>query len=113
MLHRGATMRPVICSVGLPLVTAFVFAASLKPVTQADHIHAVETNLSSGEAISGHPQPPRNITECLTYYHVPGASIAVIYHGKMEWARGYGVQEIGGALVTADTLFSAASISKT
>ena len=44
---------------------------------------------------------------------MPGASIAVIHRGKMEWARGYGVQEIGGTPVTAETLFSAASISKT
>ena len=44
--------------------------------------------------------------------HVPGVSIAVIRHGSIEWARGFGVKEIGGAPVTPDTLFQAASISK-
>ncbi len=43
---------------------------------------------------------------------VPGVSIAVIHDGAIEWARGFGVVELGGAPVTAETLFQAASISK-
>jgi CubicO group peptidase (beta-lactamase class C family) len=43
---------------------------------------------------------------------VPGMSVAIIHDGKIEWARGFGVKEIGGAPVTPDTLFQAASISK-
>jgi len=49
----------------------------------------------------------------LARYHVPGVSIAVINNGVIEWARGYGVQEAsGGAPVTQDTVFQAASVSK-
>ena len=44
--------------------------------------------------------------------NVPGVSIAVIHHGAIEWARGFGVSSIGGAPVTADTIFQAGSISK-
>jgi CubicO group peptidase (beta-lactamase class C family) len=44
--------------------------------------------------------------------HVPGVSIAVIRDGKIEWAKGYGVASVGGAPVTPETLFQAASISK-
>jgi CubicO group peptidase (beta-lactamase class C family) len=44
--------------------------------------------------------------------HVPGVSIAVIHDGKVEWAKGYGVASVGGAPVTPETLFQAASISK-
>lgn len=44
--------------------------------------------------------------------HVPGVSIAVIHDGKIEWANGYGVVSLGGAPVTPETLFQAASISK-
>ena len=44
--------------------------------------------------------------------HVRGVSIAVIHDGKVEWAKGYGVASIGGAPVTPETLFQAASISK-
>jgi CubicO group peptidase (beta-lactamase class C family) len=39
-------------------------------------------------------------------------SIAVIHHGVIEWAQGFGVMSVGGPLVTAETLFQAGSISK-
>src|SRR6266851_1520826 len=110
---NGEAMRLRFFSLGLPLVAAILFAISANSQSTADHIHAVETKLSSGEAISGHPRQLMNLTERMTYHHVPGASIAVIHRGKIEWAHGYGVQDIGGEPVTTDTLFSAASISKT
>lgn len=75
-------------------------------------IHAVENSLSTAEAIKGHPSVLMNLTERMAYFHVSGASVAVIHHGRLEWARGYGVQEDGGPPVTVDTLFCAASISK-
>ena len=43
----------------------------------------------------------------------PGVSVAVINHGVIEWARGYGVREAGTTNpVTTYTTFQAASISK-
>jgi CubicO group peptidase (beta-lactamase class C family) len=46
-------------------------------------------------------------------YKVPGVSIAVIGDHKIEWAKGYGLKELGGiSLITPETLFQAASISK-
>jgi CubicO group peptidase (beta-lactamase class C family) len=38
--------------------------------------------------------------------------VAVIHGGKIEWAKGYGTQSEGGAAVTTETLFQAASLSK-
>jgi CubicO group peptidase (beta-lactamase class C family) len=50
----------------------------------------------------------------LDFFHVPGVSIAVIKDFKIDWAKGYGVADVEtGAPVTADTMFQAASISKT
>src|SRR6187549_956745 len=47
-------------------------------------------------------------------FNVPGISVAVIKDFKIEWARGYGVMDAAtNAPVTTDTLFQAASISKT
>jgi CubicO group peptidase (beta-lactamase class C family) len=47
-------------------------------------------------------------------FNVPGVSVAVIKDFKIEWARGYGVVDAAtNAPVTTDTLFQAASISKT
>jgi len=56
--------------------------------------------------------PVRSLAERMGELHVPGVSIAVIHDGKIEWARGFGVTRVGGAPVTADTLFQAGSISK-
>ena len=43
---------------------------------------------------------------------IPGVSVAVVHNGIIEWAQGFGVQEIGGAPVSSNTLFQAGSISK-
>jgi CubicO group peptidase (beta-lactamase class C family) len=48
----------------------------------------------------------------MTALHVPGVSIAVIRHGAIEWAQGFGVTSLDGPPVTAETLFQAGSISK-
>lgn len=54
------------------------------------------------------------VQELLAAFQVPGVSIAVVKDFKIEWAKGYGVADVEtGAPVTADTMFQAASISKT
>lgn len=52
------------------------------------------------------------LTDRMAELHVPGVSIALIHDGKIEWAKGYGAVRVGGAPVTPETLFQAASISK-
>ncbi|MCO5176745.1 MAG: beta-lactamase family protein [Thermomicrobiales bacterium] len=43
----------------------------------------------------------------------PGLSIAVVEHGEIAWAQGYGVRRAGdGEPVTTETLFQSGSISK-
>lgn len=72
-----------------------VCACLTTPVVEKDDPHACQT-LQDGMAAFG----------------VPGISIAVIHHGRIEWARGFGVAHLAGAPVTAETLFQAGSISK-
>ena len=48
----------------------------------------------------------------MTEMRVPAVSIAVIHRGVIEWAKGYGVKQWGGATVLPETLFQAGSISK-
>ncbi len=44
---------------------------------------------------------------------IPGMAVAVVHHGKMVFAKGYGVREVGKAdAVTTDTVFQIASVSK-
>jgi CubicO group peptidase (beta-lactamase class C family) len=78
-----------------------------------ERIKRVENNLLPPVRIKGDPQGRMNIAERMKHYKVLGVSIAVINDGKIEWARGYGVREVGtNQPVTPETLFQAASISK-
>ena len=53
------------------------------------------------------------IEELLKKRKVPGVSVAVIRDYKIAWAQGYGIADVEtGDVVTTDTLFQAASISK-
>ena len=78
----------------------------------AERIARVENGLLSAVVIKDQTVA-MTIADRMKHYKVPGVSVAVINDGKIEWAKGYGVTEAGGALpVTAATMFQAASISK-
>jgi CubicO group peptidase (beta-lactamase class C family) len=54
-----------------------------------------------------------NILDRMKKYRVNGVSIAVIHDYKIEWAKGYGMADVSeNRPVTENTLFQAASISK-
>jgi CubicO group peptidase (beta-lactamase class C family) len=92
------------------------FAFSQKtPAPSAEtqqHIKDVESGLLPGVVVKGDPHPGHSLSERMTALHVPGVSVAVIHHGVIEWAQGFGVMSVGGAPVTVETLFQAGSISK-
>jgi len=103
----------------MPTRTFRLFAAFLTaPVSlfAADldqKIQRVEQGLRPASVSKGTAIPKMTITERLHFYKVPGASVAVMQDGKVEWARGFGVTSAeGGKPVDAETLFQAASISK-
>jgi CubicO group peptidase (beta-lactamase class C family) len=78
-----------------------------------EKIKAVENNLLPAIFLQGTSPTPGNLMERLAHYQAPGVSIAVINDQAIEWAQGYGVLQAGNAtLVTPQTLFQAASISK-
>lgn len=55
----------------------------------------------------------RVVKQYMDYYHVPGASIALIKDGKLAYHKVYGMKNFyAGQPVTNDTLFEAASITK-
>ena len=54
----------------------------------------------------------RSLQQRMQELHIQGVSVAVIHDGRLEWAKGYGVTEVGGLPVTPATLFQAGSISK-
>jgi len=58
-------------------------------------------------------EKPNSLLERMNYYKVPGVSIAIINDNQIEWAKGYGIINADNDfLVTADSLFQAASATK-
>ena len=76
-------------------------------------INRVERGLLLPVQIESVPDPAMELAERMQHYQVPGVSVAVINNGAVEWARGYGVRELGSQKpVTPKTLFQAGSLSK-
>jgi CubicO group peptidase (beta-lactamase class C family) len=81
--------------------------------TVARRIERVENGLLPPAVVKGETPTKMKLADRMQFYKTPGVSIALINDGKTEWARGYGVLEVGGMNpVTLETLFQAASISK-
>ena len=72
-----------------------VCACLTTPIVEKDDPHACQT-----------------LHDRMTADRVPGISITVIHNGEIEWAQGFGVAQLDGAPVTAETLFQSGSISK-
>jgi len=96
-------------------VTMLAVLASSSPLAAPgvqQHIDHVQHGLLPPVLVAGEPPKAIELAARLAELQVPGVSVAVIHAGKLEWARGFGVVRPGGAPVTPETLFQAASISK-
>src|SRR5215475_3680856 len=98
----------------------FSFASSCRSASQnpryskdiEEKIARVENGLSGWVQIKDSANT-WTLENRMKHYQVPGLSIAVIHDYKIEWARGYGVMDVTMKKpVTVETLFQAASISK-
>jgi CubicO group peptidase (beta-lactamase class C family) len=99
----------------LGFVLSILAAGCARPQRdEAERIRRVENGLRPYSwALFGDEQRDP-ILERMRVYGVPGASVAVIQGGRLAWAKAYGVKDLRtGEPVTVDTLFQAASISKT
>jgi len=104
----------------LSLALAFVVFISLDTMGQSvalpsadtsGKIYQVETNLVGTTQNEG--DSPFTLKDRMARYKIKGVSIAVIRNYKIEWAKGYGwADETTRNPVTDQTLFQAASISK-
>lgn len=96
------------------LTTVLLSAMSVCGQNSADNesrIKLVENSLMGAVQIEG--ESGWNILDRMRYYGINGVSIAVIQNYKMEWAKGYGWADAALRIpVTSQTLFQAASISK-
>jgi CubicO group peptidase (beta-lactamase class C family) len=83
------------------------------PQTIAAEIHAVETGLLPPVTVADDTHSTRSMTEEMRRRHVTAISIAVIHNGTLRWAHAWGtLSPEGGAPATPESLFQAASISK-
>lgn len=106
----------------LAVCAAGPVAAQKSPVPVADptqrkreiqqHIDRVTSGLTAPIIDKNDRHPSKTLRAEMAAMHVPGVSIALVHNGVIEWALGYGVAALGGAPVTANTLFQAGSISK-
>ncbi|MGA7156344.1 MAG: serine hydrolase [Acidobacteriaceae bacterium] len=92
--------------------TSAAGSASMRSAETQRHIEGVEAGLLPPVVVKGDAHAAQTLQERMAALHVPGVSVAVIHHGQIEWAEGFGVMKVGGPAVTADTLFQAGSISK-
>ncbi len=96
-----------------PRSIALVLLFALNASAQQSKLNQVENSLLYPVAVKGQ-DVLLSLPDRMKSYNVPGVSVAVVNKGKVAWARGYGVLEAGGKdPVDAETLFQAASISKT
>jgi CubicO group peptidase (beta-lactamase class C family) len=84
---------------------------ALSPEVQS-RIENVGACLTTPVVEKADPPACQTLADRMVADHVPGVSVAVIHNGAIEWALGFGVARLGGAPVTAETLFQAGSISK-
>lgn len=94
------------------LVTLCGIALAQTSPSLEERIDRIQNGLLRPVVIKGEPLDTLKLRDEMAAMHVPGVSVAMIHNGKIEWARGFGVTSIGGAPVTPETLFQAASISK-
>ena len=97
------------CSLVLVLASSVVLGQTQPPTqTPAQPAATPVVQYSTG------PIDVADIDALRKQFNVPGVSIAVIKDFKIDWAKGYGLADVeAGTPVTADTMFQAASISKT
>ncbi len=106
MLLLFTLMRIPKLLLALALLSATVLPAQ-------EQVREVETGLMRKVHVQGEPVQKWTIAERLQHHHVPGVSVAAVSSGSLAWAKGFGVATTDGAAVTPETLFQAASISKT
>jgi CubicO group peptidase (beta-lactamase class C family) len=96
-----------------PLIFLLLFPFMAGAQNGSDNARKVENSLTSWVIIENEPPARWNIEERLKVHKVPGVTIGVIRDYKLEWAKGYGYADKEAKIpVTPQTLFQAASISK-
>jgi CubicO group peptidase (beta-lactamase class C family) len=111
-----ASASMLLCLSSLMAGRALAATADVKPATTSadrEHIHKIENDLLPGILIKGRTIHGMKLIDRMKHYQVPGVSIAFFGRGRILWTRAYGYADVAKMkAVTPETLFQAASISK-
>jgi len=94
------------------LLLLSLFCLLFSPVTRA-------TTYAQGVPITGDPSSfpthfDQHFVALMHAWHIPGATVAIMKHGKLIMARGYGWSDMSSRqIMQPDALFRIASVSKT
>lgn len=105
-------LAALLCLAGLMSQPGKIAAQTMPSPEVQSRIDRVCACLTTRVVEKDDPHACQKLQDRMAAYHVPGVSIAVIRHGAIEWAQGFGVAQLGAGPVTAATLFQAGSISK-
>src|SRR5215813_6112434 len=104
-MPRGILMsmqrKFVTLSIFLCLVVSLLVAQTPRtlPTSSAEtqqRIEKVKACLTGPVVLKDDPHSCQTLAKRMTELHVPGVSIAVVHNGVIDWAQGFGVQQIGG-----------------
>jgi len=103
--RRGSTALRSVILLGSSVIFLLILALSQRIMTSRP---------SDGPSVESFAQHLDSfIPKRMQELHVPGAGLALIDHGEVIWTKGYGVADkTTGTPVTPETVFQAASISK-
>jgi CubicO group peptidase (beta-lactamase class C family) len=99
--------------IGLASVALSAAQPALAASPQDDHIARIERDLRPVLQVRGRAVTSHTLAEEMARHHTPSVSIAVVDHGRIVWAKAYGLADVAGkAPATTRTLYQAGSISK-
>ncbi len=95
------------------IVPASGSVATAKASSQSSRIARIEADLEPPVRVQGRPVTHQTLAQEMAAHHTPSISVAVVDHGKIVWARAYGLADVETArAATTRTMFQAGSISK-
>lgn len=98
----------------LKLIVLVIFLISPNYILAQQSISELQKIIESPQLPDRNGLDSYSLEQLMEKYGVPGVSIAVIKDFKIHWAKGYGTADVKtGAKVDTETMFQAASISKT
>ena len=121
MIHLKVYARTIVFLIGLAVILTQVSCSEetqSEPGPEVSDQAAIrktgfEENILTKVRFVGEEPTNHSVFDRMEFLGVPGVSFALIQDGQIEWAEGYGVQSLETMkVVTRDTLFQAASLSK-